>query len=579
MNRESWMVHRDERGIILVMSLLILLAMTALGMAVFYSSTVDFKIAGNERSSRVAYYAAQAGLLDAKKRLEANTPETTGYDEYGSPDAAGWVPAGKHLLDPGWQLPSGPITGALPNGASYEVSITHVGLHNGTAYYVKRGLESDWWPYYRVTSTGTYLDSKKTLEEHTYLNVVDTWTKAVIACGDLEVANNGGTDSFDSDTDIYNSTDAGTDGDIFVDGTVSLQNNSAFKGSIIASGPISMKKGSIIDGGLTSGDTIMVEKNTIVTGDITSSSDALPAIIVNSPGDHMPGLVTTSGSVSDSGGRIAIANITVGVTLAEVKSPEACNPDEWLEVKAGKTSNSNNEMSRDLLGNTACQDSWDLCVEGGCCTLCPNGVTVTLPGGTENNPKRYYFEGLSTDMNVTLITNGPGYVEVYVEGDMEIVNNATFCGNVDAGECYVNTTPGGYHYPDSHAEQILLYGFGQSRDAACVQTGTDSTVIVDNNVHLFGKIYAPDASMTIIDNNAEVYGAVVAGGMCAGCLGGVNQNAKVHYDAAIANTTARNASTRVANRKECFYGTLSGTPDEAGEYYAIGACAINATSP
>jgi hypothetical protein len=124
----------------------------------------------------------------------------------------------------------------------------------------------------------------------------------------------------------------------------------------------------------------------------------------------------------------------------------------------------------------------------------------------------------------------------------------------------------------------LLYAFGQSRDSACNVLGPTTTVIIDQNVHIFGRIYAPEASLTVIDNNSNVYGAVVAGGMCSGCGaggGGAHNNAMVHYDAAIADMTQRNASAYAEYRKECYYGRLTSSTPSGNEYFAAGSCGFS----
>ena len=570
------MLLRNERGIILVISLMVLLAMTALGMMVFYSSAVDFKMAGNERASKVAYYAAQAGLLDAKKRLEENTDDTTGYAAYGEPDESGNVPAGSHLLDPDWQ--SGTINGTLPNGATYSVIITHKGREEGGSWVVHRGDETDHWPYYRVTSVGYYLDTSKMLEELVYLDVTATWTKAVIACSNLEVQNNAGTDSFDSDAgDVYNSASAGTEGDIVVAGNVFLDNGSGFNGSISATGYMELKNNSKVNGGLTANGTILLGSGVeILGGNIVSGSTATPAITIGA-NPTITNSVITEGSILDLGNDVDDAQEFPWDTVAPIESPEACDPEKWLDVKASKLNNNNAAMSRTYPGssNATCDDFWAECKAGGCCKFCPSDVIVTLPGGDAANPERYYFESLGTYNRAKMITTG--FVEIYINGDLTIANNNTFCGNVLEAECCVDTNPDcPDEWPDSPAAEVLLYAFGMSRDAGCNTLDTYTTVTVSQNAEVFAKIYAPEASQTIIDNNSNVYGAVVAGGMCAGCGGGggVDNNAMVHYDAAIANTSTRNASAYTEYRKECYYGRLINNTPSGQEYYATGSCRL-----
>ena len=53
---------RDERGVALVVSVLVMITATFLGIAAVMTSDIETRIAGNQRCSEKAFYAADAGI-------------------------------------------------------------------------------------------------------------------------------------------------------------------------------------------------------------------------------------------------------------------------------------------------------------------------------------------------------------------------------------------------------------------------------------------------------------------------------------------------------------------------------------
>jgi hypothetical protein len=62
---------RDERGIILVLGMLLLLVVTLIGIKALDTSTYDIRISGNERASVQAFYVAEAGINEFMGRFRA----------------------------------------------------------------------------------------------------------------------------------------------------------------------------------------------------------------------------------------------------------------------------------------------------------------------------------------------------------------------------------------------------------------------------------------------------------------------------------------------------------------------------
>lgn len=72
-------MRRQQSGAVLIVSLLILILLTMLGLTAIQASTVQERIAGNTRSLDLAFQAAEAGLRAGETRLSgASVPLTTG---------------------------------------------------------------------------------------------------------------------------------------------------------------------------------------------------------------------------------------------------------------------------------------------------------------------------------------------------------------------------------------------------------------------------------------------------------------------------------------------------------------------
>lgn len=92
-------MHTRQDGAVLIVSLLILILLTLLGLTAIQAGTVQERIAGNTRNLDVAFQAAEAALREAEDRLDnPSVPVTNG-------SVTGWyhwslAPA------PRWKTPS-----------------------------------------------------------------------------------------------------------------------------------------------------------------------------------------------------------------------------------------------------------------------------------------------------------------------------------------------------------------------------------------------------------------------------------------------------------------------------------------
>jgi hypothetical protein len=76
----------DEKGIAMVVALIILLVLTLIGFSSINTSTFESNIAGNERLGTEAFYAAEGCLQIAFNQL----PDTKAFSESALGDASCW---------------------------------------------------------------------------------------------------------------------------------------------------------------------------------------------------------------------------------------------------------------------------------------------------------------------------------------------------------------------------------------------------------------------------------------------------------------------------------------------------------
>ena len=72
---------RDEKGLVLVTTLLLIVVLMLLGTTAVIMSTTDLKISGNYKTGNRAFYAAEAGIEEARGRLKLNAANPIA-DEY-----------------------------------------------------------------------------------------------------------------------------------------------------------------------------------------------------------------------------------------------------------------------------------------------------------------------------------------------------------------------------------------------------------------------------------------------------------------------------------------------------------------
>jgi len=75
---------QSQSGSVLIISLIVMLVLTILGVSGMKSSVMEEKMAGNMRDSQLAFQSAEATLREAERYIEANIVSINNFDTNGS---------------------------------------------------------------------------------------------------------------------------------------------------------------------------------------------------------------------------------------------------------------------------------------------------------------------------------------------------------------------------------------------------------------------------------------------------------------------------------------------------------------
>ncbi len=93
MNKELFLRKKfhagNEKGAILIVGLLVILVLSVLTMAAMMSTGTELRIAANDRSAKEVFYTAEAGLEDARSRLQTSATTFPINDDH--PTNANWT--------------------------------------------------------------------------------------------------------------------------------------------------------------------------------------------------------------------------------------------------------------------------------------------------------------------------------------------------------------------------------------------------------------------------------------------------------------------------------------------------------
>jgi len=157
-------MNKKQDGVVLVISLIMLLVMTLLGVSAMTTSLIEEKMAGNSRDVKLAFQATETGLREAELWIANQTVEP---DAKSDGSSRVWT---LNVIDPDttnpdnwWQERN--ETWWLNNSIAYGTTIPKVNTVPHTVIEYKQfvsddllvgnGNSSEGLTYYRVTSRGT----------------------------------------------------------------------------------------------------------------------------------------------------------------------------------------------------------------------------------------------------------------------------------------------------------------------------------------------------------------------------------------------------------------------------------------
>jgi Tfp pilus assembly protein PilX len=143
-NKTAGQTIRNEKGVALVMSLLMLFLFTVLGVAVIYLSSTNIKSAAYEKMSALAFSAAESGLTQARNDMQVYVLGTALNGQWPAADTT-------------------VVNGVMAGAATITKTVAVMGQSMTFAYTISDyGTASD--KTVLVVSTGTYQNVQQRIE-------------------------------------------------------------------------------------------------------------------------------------------------------------------------------------------------------------------------------------------------------------------------------------------------------------------------------------------------------------------------------------------------------------------------------
>lgn len=134
----------DEKGAVLITGLLLILVLTILSMAAMMSTATELKIAANDRTSKRVFYVSEAGLEDARSRLQTGSSGFPIYDtQFSNPSWMAFVGTEEKSAEKGFQSGNGNHVryDQLNPAMNYVTTVTH--KLDGSGNILKWGDSND----------------------------------------------------------------------------------------------------------------------------------------------------------------------------------------------------------------------------------------------------------------------------------------------------------------------------------------------------------------------------------------------------------------------------------------------------
>jgi len=177
---------REEKGMVLITALLIMLVLTLIGMAAIMNSTVEINLSRNERLQKEAFFVADSGSAIASRVIRyylQNQPDPGGYPDNLPEDIKGIMMDSNFLSeingnlqeDNCWNSPDLHLT---TQGRMLDIDIDYVGRvltsRQNIVFLNEDGVPSPVTIYYRVHSRGRATNNSS-IEIETFYRYLPTY--------------------------------------------------------------------------------------------------------------------------------------------------------------------------------------------------------------------------------------------------------------------------------------------------------------------------------------------------------------------------------------------------------------------
>jgi Tfp pilus assembly protein PilX len=242
---------QDQRGSILLLSLILVFTMTLLGAALFEVTVVEHRLVMSDQHGAQAFHAAEGGLYRAYVDL-SNGDATNAFATVFGGASSQTLYTNQAFAGGGFTVIAAPVSGSVPN----KITLTASGCYPA----------ANPCP---TTNSSAFIRaavSQQLLIPHGIFG----GTSVSFASG-----SDGSTDSYDSSQGAYNAATAGKNAGVTSNGTISLKhvtvNGNVLGTTNTASAPdVTVSGTATVNGNVTSGGT--VTNSGTVTGTVTQNS-------------------------------------------------------------------------------------------------------------------------------------------------------------------------------------------------------------------------------------------------------------------------------------------------------------------
>lgn len=161
-----------QQGAVLVVSLIMLLIMTIIGVSAMRTTILEEKMAGNYRDSNIAFQAAEAALRDAENDVictgaDCRTSPISGLDNFNAACTAGLCGGWSNAV---WTDAAKKANAVIYSTYTSAAAVPEVAAQPDYLVEGKKCFAPGWasWKYcYQITATGygRSLNAKRSLQE------------------------------------------------------------------------------------------------------------------------------------------------------------------------------------------------------------------------------------------------------------------------------------------------------------------------------------------------------------------------------------------------------------------------------